>query len=153
MRKLALILALLGSLATAALADYDPELERQEAARIEAERRAETERQAEMRARKDAAELQAMRGALGKDAEGKSDAEVRRLYAAWLESTQRQAEAAAAAAPAAEAELRRREAETRPERDAAVRELTGKSLEELENMSDEEAEALARELEEKYGSE
>jgi hypothetical protein len=94
-----------------------------------------------------------MRSALGPQAEGKSDTEVRRLYAAWLESTQRRAEAAAAAAPAAEAELRRREAETRPERDAAVKELTGRSLEELENLSDEEAEALARELEAKYGSE
>ena len=34
---------------------------------------------------------------------------------------------------------------------AAVKQVTGKTLQELENMSDAEAEALAQELEKKYG--
>lgn len=155
MKRLALVLALLGSLlgpAAPAAADYDAALEQREAERREAERQAAARRDAEMRAKKDAAELRSMRAFLGAEAEGKSDAEVRRLYAARTEARQREAEAAAAAAPGMAAEAQRRERETRAERDAAVKELTGKSLEELEGMSDAEADALARELEKKYGS-
>lgn len=153
MKRIALVVTLFAALAAPALADYDPELERQEAARMEAERQAEAKKQEEMRAQKQAAEIKAMRSTLGAEAEGKSDAEVRRLYDAKLAAAQKQGEEAAKSGAATAAELQRREAETRPERDAAVKEMTGKSLEELENMSDEEAEALARELEKKYRSE
>ena len=99
---------------------------------------------------RNAAELHAMRQVLGAEAEGKSDAEVRRLYEAKIAAYQKQGEAAAAAAPTA-AEAEQRERDTRAEREDAVKQMTGKSLEELENMTDEEAEALQRELEKKYG--
>lgn len=36
---------------------------------------------------------------------------------------------------------------------AAVKQVLGKSMEELENMTDEEAEAFGREMEKKYGVE
>ena len=35
--------------------------------------------------------------------------------------------------------------------EASLKQMTGKSMEELQNMSDEEAEAFAREMEKKYG--
>jgi hypothetical protein len=150
-RRKLIALALLSALATPAFADYDPELERQEAARREAEQKEHARRQAEAQRLRNETEVRAMRQALGPEAEGKSDAEVRSLYGAKVAAQMRAAEAAAANAPsAAEQERMQRgsEAGTR-----TVEEMTGKSLEELENMSDEEAEALQRELEKKYGAE
>jgi hypothetical protein len=152
MRRPLAVFALLATLAAPALADYDAEMERREAAQREAEQKEQQRRQAEMEAKRNATELHAMRQFLGAEAEGRSDAEVRQLYDARTEAYKRQAEAAAAAAPTA-AELEKRERDTRAERDDAVRQMTGKSLEELENMTDEEAEALQRELEKKYGAE
>lgn len=78
-----------------------------------------------------------MRKVLGKDAEGKSDAEVRRLY------DQRSTQAVQ--------DLTEKEAATRGERDAAMQNMTGKSLEDLENMSDADMDKMAEELEKKYG--
>lgn len=146
------VLAVLVSLAVPAFADYDAEMEAREAAQREAEAKEQRRKQAEVDATRDAAELHMMRQFLGAEAEGKSDAEVRALYQAKTAAYQKQGEAAAAAAPTA-AEAEKRERATRGERDAAVKQMTGKSLEELENMSDEEAEALQRELEQKYGTE
>ena len=148
MRRSLAVLALLAGLAVPAFADWDPELERQEAAQREAAEKEQQRKQAEADARK----LGAMRQFLGAEAEGKSDAEVRRLYDAKLAAYQKQGEAAAAAAPTAE-EAEKQARDTRDASGAAVKEMTGKSLEELENMSDEEAEALQRELEKKYGAE
>ena len=148
MRRSLAVLALLAGLAVPAFADWDPELERQEAAQREAAEKEQQRKQAEA----DAMKLTAMRQFLGAEAEGKSDAEVRRLYDAKLAAYQKQGEAAAATAPTAEA-AEKQGRDTRDASGAAVKEMTGKSLEELENMSDEEAEALQRELEKKYGAE
>ncbi|WNB75422.1 hypothetical protein [Methylomonas koyamae] len=80
------------------------------------------------------------RKALGAAAQGKSDAEVDRLYQARTRQNQQEAE--------------RLSAETRAalssgQGAAAVKQVTGKTLQELENMSDTEAEALTQELEKK----
>jgi hypothetical protein len=146
--RLAVAFVLL-ALASPVLADYDPELERQEAAQREAAQKEQARRNAEAKRIRGDAELRMMREFVGADAAGKSDAEVRRLYEARVKANEQAARAAAASAPtAAEAEKMQRDAEAGT---ATVEEMTGKSIEELENMSDEEAEALQRELEKKYG--
>jgi hypothetical protein len=148
-RRMLLALSLLSALAAPALADYDPELERQEAAQREAEQQEQARRNAEAKRIRGDAELRMMRELLGAEAAGKSDAEVRRLYEAKVKANEEAARAAAANAPtAAEAEKMERDAQAGT---ATVEEMTGKSIEELQNMSDEEAEALERELEKKYG--
>ncbi|ATG91976.1 hypothetical protein [Methylomonas koyamae] len=82
------------------------------------------------------------RKALGAAAQGKSDAEVDRLYQARTRQNQEEAERLSAEA---------RAALSSGQGAAAVKQVTGKTLQELENMSDAEAEALAQELEKKYG--
>jgi hypothetical protein len=134
-------------LSTAAHADWDPELEKEEEARRQAEKQAEARNQAEMQAIKTAA----MRKALGADANGKSDAEVRRLYTARFENPQGQLEAAKAKQAKARRDIDSSLAPNRAQIDAATQAMYGKSLDELQNMSEAEAEAMAKELEAKYG--
>jgi hypothetical protein len=149
MPRIAIVLALFAALAAPALADYDPELERQEAAQREAAEKEQARREAEAKRIRSEAELRMMREFVGAEAAGKSDAEVRQLYEAKIQAHERAARAAAANAPtAAETEKMERDIQAGT---ATVEEMTGKSIEELENMSDEEAEALERELEKKYG--
>lgn len=71
------LLAVLATLAcTAAHADYDAKMEAQEAAQRKAAAAEKAKRDAAAQAQKSAAEQKMMRGTLGKEAEGKSDAEV-----------------------------------------------------------------------------
>lgn len=149
-RRLALIPPLLALLVgTQALADWDPEAEAQYDAERAAEARVEQERQRaadkqlnEARAKANKAALDSKRETLGAAAAGKSDAEVSKLYDAKIK---RDTEAGQAAAKAG------REALSQGQGAAALHQVTGKSLSELENMSDAEAEALQREMERKYG--
>lgn len=127
-----------------AWADWDPEMEAQEQAQ-----RAEQARNREAQKMVDAANakanremLDSKRKNLGAAAKGKSDAEVNRLYDAKIKQTKEDANRLAQKA---------RSALSQGQGAAAVKQVTGKSLQELENMSDEEAEALSRELEKKYG--
>jgi len=48
-------------------------------------------------------------------------------------------------------DLQQKAADTHEERDAAMQNMTGKSLEDLENMSDADMDKMAEELEKKYG--
>jgi hypothetical protein len=135
--------------ATPVAADWDPEQEAiEEAERAEAERtRQENERETQrlhdaMKAESERVQLQARRDHLGAAADGKSDSEVSALYDAKIKSDTAEAYRAAEQA---------RNALQSPEGAAAIKQVTGKTLEQLENMTDEEAEALARELEQKYG--
>lgn len=130
-------------------ADWDPEQEAiEEAERAEAERaRRENEREAQrqrdaMKAESERVQLQGKRDNLGAAAAGKSDSEVNALYDAKIESDTAEAYRAAGQAL---------KAMQSPEGEAAINQVTGKTLEQLENMTDEEAEALAREMEQKYG--
>ncbi|QSB00758.1 hypothetical protein JWZ98_19205 [Methylomonas sp. EFPC1] len=132
-----------------ALADWDPELEAQEQAQREATQRAEQTREREAQKMVDEANakgnremMDSKRKNLGAAAKGKSDAEVNRLYDAKIKQTTDEANRLAQEA---------RSALSQGQGAAAVKQVTGKSLQELENMSDEEAEALSRELEKKYG--
>ena len=90
MKRLALAAALLAC-ATAALADYDPKLEAQEAAQRKAAAAEKAKRDAEVKKTKGDAEQKMMRGMLGKEAEGKSDAEVKVLYDAKMGAYMKQA--------------------------------------------------------------
>ena len=127
-------------------ADWDPELERQEAAQREAERREAARRQAEA----DAMRVAAMRKTLGSDANGRSDAEVRRMYAERFDPERVKRDARAQQAKAM-ADVRQGLGPNAAQADAALRAMTGKSMQELQNMSEEEAEALGRKLEQAYG--
>ncbi|WP_445367891.1 hypothetical protein ACH5Y9_24285 [Methylomonas sp. BW4-1] len=144
-----IMLMLLTLCNTHVLADWDPELEAQEQAQREATQRAEQAREREAQKMVDEANakgnremMDSKRKNLGAAAKGKSDAEVNRLYDAKIKQTTDEANRLAQEA---------RSALSQGQGAAAVKQVTGKSLQELENMSDEEAEALSRELEKKYG--
>jgi len=131
-------------------ADYDPALEAQEAAARAAAERADQERKAEAdrvmaqaRAKQDAAVMQDKRKHLGNAAAGKSDAEVNRLYDEKVKADTAAAETAARDAQAKMSD---------PGANAQMKAATGKSMQEIMNMSPEEQEAWAAEMEEKMGA-
>ena len=133
-------LAILAS--TAAWADYDPALEAQENAQRDAAQKAARENQQKMQKMKDDAAAQynkelmaSKRKTLGAAAQGKSDAEVDKLYAAKIKSDSDAANRALSSGQGA----------------AALKQSTGKSMQEIQNMSPAELEAMGKELEKKYG--
>jgi hypothetical protein len=145
--RFALILGL--ALAAPAHADYDPELEAQERAEAEAYRREQQAREREvMQAHAEAqrkaqqALMQDKRRRLGAAAQGKSDAEVERLY-----NEKVAADTAKARAGVAEATRAVHSAEGQ----AAMKAMAGHTMAEMQNMSDEELDAMAKELEQQYG--
>jgi len=150
-KKLLLIAALSILPSCNAWADWDPALEAREAA----QRKAAADKRAREKAETDKliydANMQGMRQQLGKDAAGKSDAEVQKLYKARTEAQQRQAKNAAANAAKMERDIKKLDADTRPERDRQMKAMTGKSVTELHNMSDKELEAYAKDMEKKFG--
>jgi len=133
-------LAILAS--TAAWADYDPALEAQEKAQRDAAQKSARENQQKMQKMKDDAAAQynkelmaSKRKTLGAAAQGKSDAEVDKLYAAKIKSDSDAANRALSSGQGA----------------AALKQSTGKSMQEIQNMSPAELEAMGKELEKKYG--
>ena len=133
-------LAILAS--TAAWADYDPALEAQEKAQRDAAQKAARENQQRVQKLKDDAAAQynkeqmaAKRKTLGAAAQGKSDAEVDKLYAAKIKSDTDAANRALSSGQGA----------------AALKQSTGKSMQEMQNMSPAELEAMGKEMEKKYG--
>lgn len=149
--KHAVPVALLLLLASApAFSDYDPALEAREKAERDAEQRAQQQKQQaiqrqkqEAEAKANAAMMQDKRKTLGAAANGKSDAEVDRLYDAKVKKDTEAANQSAAAA---------RKAMSQGQGDAALKSVTGKSMQDLEKMSDAELEALSKDLEKKYGA-
>ena len=137
MKKLILFIAVASLFSLNAHADWDPVLEAREAA----ERKAEQQRAAKQKAEHDKmlrdANQKYMRAALGKEAAGKSDVEVERLHKQRTAEKQRKDAAAAATA--------------RKEADPQFKSLTGKSIGEVEKMSEKELDALAKALEKQYG--
>ena len=144
---LALLLALAAN--APALADREREMTPQERAQLEAEQRAERERIAENERIKkeaqnkaDSAMMTEKRKYVGAAAKGKSDAEVNALYDAKIKKTQAEGFASAD---------KTQEALSSGQNAAALKQVTGKSMAEIQNMSDEELEAMAAEMEKKYG--
>lgn len=152
MSRITTLLLLTMSLsALPARADWDAKLEAEERAKREAAAREERARKAEAdallaaaRAKANATMMADKRKTLGAAASGKSDAEVNRLYDAHL--ARKTAEAHAAAAEAQKALSSGAGA-------AALKQVTGHSLQDLQSLSDEELDALAKEMEAKYGGE
>lgn len=147
----ALLFLTMSLFALPARADWDAKLEAEEQAKREAAARKEQARKAEAeamlaaaRAKADAAMMADKRKTLGTAATGKSDADVNRLYDAHI--AQKTAEANAAVADAQKALGSGAGA-------AALKQVTGKSMQELQSMSDEELDAFAKEMEAKYGGE
>jgi hypothetical protein len=139
--KARLIVAVLIAVASlAASADYDPKLEAQEAAQRKAEAAAAAKRNADADKQKSAA----MRKYLGKEADGKSDAEVKRLYDARVNAQlemAKKAQAGGAPAPGPDA----------AKGDAQMKSMTGKSMQDIQKMTPAEQEAFARQMEKQYG--
>jgi len=141
--RLRAILAALAILASAAAwADYDPALEAQEKAQRDAAQKAARENQQKMQKMKDDAAAQynkelmaSKRKTLGAAAQGKSDAEVDKLYAAKIKSDSDAANRALSSGQGAD----------------ALKQSTGKSMKEIQNMSPAELDAMSKELEKKYG--
>jgi hypothetical protein len=140
-------LALAAMLAcTAVYADYDAKMEAQEAAQRKAAAAAEARKKAETKKKMDAAEQKMMRGALGKEAEGKSDAEVKKLYDAKMAGYQdqaRKAQAGVAPAGVPQSDMNRANAQ--------MKSMTGKSMQDIQKMTPAEQEAFSRQMEKQYG--
>ena len=131
---------------TAVHADYDAKMEAQEAAQRKAAAAAEAKKKAEAKKQMDAAEQKMMRGTLGKEAQGKSDAEVKKLYDAKMAGYQDQAKKAQAGiAPAGVPQSDMDKA------NAQMKSMSGKSMQDIQKMTPAEQEAFSRQMEKQYG--
>jgi len=141
------MLALAALLAcTAVHADYDAKMEAQEAAQRKAAAAAEAKKKAEAKKQMDAAEQKMMRGTLGKEADGKSDAQVKKLYDAKMAGYQDQAKKAKAGiAPAGVPQSDMDKANMQ------MKSMTGKSMQDMQKMTPAEQEAFSRQMEKQYG--
>ena len=137
MSRTFVIAALLVALAGPALADYDPKMEAEEARQRKAAAAAEAKRKAENEKQMSALRAKAMRKDLGKEAEGKSDAEVKRIYDAKLNAQLDMAKNAKAGGP--------------QPGDEQVKAMTGKTAYEIQNMTPAQQEAFAKQMEKQYG--
>lgn len=145
---LTLLAALLGAgVAPLTHADWDPKLEAQEAAKRRAEQQEAARKRAEADRIRKGAEAKAMRDYFGKEANGKSDDEVRRLYQERQAAALRQA-AAYQAPGSAQA---KKDADMRKQAEANMKGMYGKSFKDLEGMSEKELDAFVRDVEKKHG--
>ncbi len=151
MKRFLLFTLFAGLLSANAYADWDPALEAREAA----ERKAEQQRAAKQKADHDnmirAARAKAYRKELGKDAVGKSDAEVERIYRQRQDDALKQAAAFTSKGNAMSGQSQKLDPNTRSQYDAQMKGMTGKSVTDLEKMNDKELDAFTRDMEKKYG--
>ena len=151
MKKLTLIAIIAGVFSLNVYADWDPALEAREAAA----RKAGQQRAAKQKAEHDKmikdASAKAYRQALGKEAVGKSDAEVERIYKQRGADALKQAAAFSVSGNALSGRSQKLDPNTRSQRDAQMKSMTGKSVTDLEKMNDKELEAFTRDMEKKYG--
>lgn len=157
--RTALVAALLVLSAGHVLADWDAKLEAEEKAQRDRDAAAERRRKAEGEALVEAARVKAERQDLGKEAVGKSDAEVHRLWAAKVkrdnERSLREARAFDPAAAMAEAKAATRRAND-PKQKAAADEgarISGAtSFEDMKGKSPEELQRMLEALEKRAGT-
>ena len=147
MKRLFLIAFLAGMTLAPAWADYDAAGEAREAAQRKAEQQEAARQKAAVERRKADANMKYQREFVGADGKGKSDAEVTRLYKQKMAVMNRQAAEGARMTQG----LGKAAPGSQEERDAMARGVTGKSTAEFMNMSPQEADALAREMQRKYG--
>jgi hypothetical protein len=128
MTRLALIAFLAAILAAPAWADYDPAMEAREAAQRKAEQQAAARRKAEGERMKADANMKYQREVVGAAGNGKSDAEVTVLFNQKMAVINKQA---------ADAQK--------------MYGAPGKSPGDMKNMTPEQAQALAQEMQKQYG--
>lgn len=147
-RKIPVLMLLAALGATPAWADWDAAGEAREAAA----RKAEAARSAQQKAEGDRvrreAEMKAARGYLGPAAQGKSDAEVKRMYDEKMGVIQRAGKGDAAA----RTQLQGLTPEQAAQMDATMKGATGKTLSEMNRMSDKEMDAFTRDMQKKSGA-
>jgi hypothetical protein len=147
--QIRVLIAAMALLATTAVwADYDAAGEAREQAQREAAQKAEREKQRQVEKMKSDANakynkevMDNKRKTLGAAAQGKSDAEVDKLYDAKI---RKESATAYKEADAAKAAL------STGQGAAAMKSTTGKSMKEMQNMSEAELEAWSKEMEKKY---
>ena len=131
---------------TAVHADYDAKAEAQEAAQRKAAAAEKAKQDAAMKAQKAATEQKMMRGTLGKEAEGKSDAEVKVLYdkkMAGYMNDAKKAQAGVAPTGVPQGDM--------DKANASMKGMTGKSMQDIQKMTPAEQEAFAKQMEKQYG--
>ena len=153
MKKIILISIFAGLLSAHAHADWDAAGEAREAAA----RKAEQQRAAKKKAEHDkfirAETAKVQREYLGKDATGKSDAEVERIYKQRQADVVRQAARVDSALGTSSRKGRKASPLTESEQaDAAMKALHGKSIGDIGSMSPKERDAFFKEMEKKYVS-
>ncbi len=128
MKPIALVAFLAGMVAVPAWADYDAAMEAREAAQRKAEQQQAARKKAETEKMKADANMKYQRDVVGAGAKGKSDAEVTALYNKKMADINKQAA------------------------DGQKLYSSGKFSEQsMKNMTNEEAQALAREMQKQYG--
>ena len=151
MKKRILFTLFAGLLSANALADWDPALEAREAAERKAGQQREAKQKAEYAKMIREGSVKAHRKELGRDAVGKSDAEVERIYKQREADILKQAAAFTSKGNAMSSQSQKLDPNTRSQHDAQMKGMTGKSVTDLEKMNDQELEAFARDMEKKYG--
>jgi len=133
-----------------AYADWDYALEAKEVAEKKAEQENETNEKTKTDAIlkknneqaktemtiQDKKNVASMRKDLGKQANGKSNAEVKKMWDAKVKTDSKN--------------IQQNEATTRPMKDAEMKKMYGKDTKDLMNMSDEELESFSKDVEKKY---
>ena len=150
-KKTILFAIFAGFLSAQVHADWDPALEAREAA----ERKAEQQRVATKKAEHDKmireASAKAYRKELGKEAVGKSDAEVTQIYKQRQAAILQQASSVQAAMKASDRQPKKAgDASGVAQGDATMKAMYGKSVNDIGNMSDKEREAFFKGLEKQY---
>ena len=154
MKKLILLAIIASIFSLNVHADYDPlddpnSPQYKKAAATEHARAAKKKAVTDQKIR--SARVEALRKDMGKDAVGKSDAEVDRIYQSRMDDAKRQANAVNAKTAGIARQSKASGASERQQAEALMKALTGSSSGDVANMSPREHEAFTREMEKKYG--
>ena len=145
MKKTLLLAIFAGLFSIGVHADYDPVLEAREAAQRKAEQQQAARQKAEHEKMMRDTSAKVYRQALGKDAVGKSDAEVERIYKQRQHAAVQQAQAVEAAMKTSGRQTKKSgDSAGIAEGDAAMKAMYGKSVSDIGNMSEKEREAFIK---------
>ena len=154
MKKLILLAIVASIFSLNVHADYDP-LDDPNSPQFKKAAAAEHARAAKKKAETDqkirSARVEALRKDMGKDAVGKSDAEVERIYQSRMDDATRQANAVNAKTAGIARQSKATGASEQQQAEAMMKALTGSSSSDVANMSPKEREAFARDMEKKSG--
>ncbi len=148
----AFFLIALTIISSTSYADYDAALEAEEAAARQKAAAEAARRKAESDAMLAAAKDKAYRKYLGAEADGLSGAELERAYNAKVARDQEEGLKRQAEAMALFKEGQQKIEANREQNDEAMKNMTGKTVTELQNMSDAELEKFAADMEKKFGA-